>query len=466
MTPSLKAHTASSDVTHRSVLAIALPIIASNVSTPLIGLIDTAVVGQLPQPHYIGAVALSSTVFTFLFWAFGFLRMGTTGLTAQADGASNPIEVGATLGRALLIAGAAGMALILLQGPVSWFAFAVVEGSAAVEGEAQNYFAIRIWSAPAALANYALLGWFIGLGRAPIALALQIFLNGLNAILDVWFVLGLGWNVAGVAFGTVIAEVAAAVVGLTIAASMLKQMGGRPAFTTVIAPQGLRRAIAVNADIMIRTLCLLAAFTWFVFQGAASGDVILAANAVLMQFVSFSAYFLDGFAFAAETLVGRAIGARNRRNFDAAVLLSSLWAGIISVLLGLLLLISGGMLIDVLTVSPEVREAARDYLHWAALVPVLGVACYQLDGIFIGATRSTDMRNMAIVSFAIFLATWAMLHPVLGNHGLWLALLTLNIARAVTLGLRFGVLVKDAFTDGPAPASGHALTTPPAARKT
>lgn len=462
MTRSLEAGTISRDVTHRSVLAIALPIIASNVSTPLIALIDTAVVGQLPQPHYIGAVALSSTVFTFLFWAFGFLRMGTTGLTAQADGAANPVEVGATLGRALLIAGAAGMTLILLQGPISWFAFTMVDGSAAVEAESQNYFAIRIWSAPAALANYALLGWFIGLGRARIALALQIFLNGLNAVLDVWFVLGLGWNVAGVALGTVIAEVAAAAAGLIIAAGMLRHMGGRPALATVIAPQGLKRAIAVNADIMIRTLCLLAAFTWFVFQGAASGDVILAANAVLMQFVSFMAYFLDGFAFAAETLVGRAIGAGNRHNFDAAVWLSSLWAGIISVLLSLLLLISGGMLIDLLTVSPEVREAARVYMHWAALVPVLGVACYQLDGIFIGATRSADMRNMAIVSFAVFLAAWATLHPVFGNHGLWLALLTLNVVRAVTLGVRFGVLVRDAFPDEP--ASGHTLPTRPAGK--
>lgn len=445
MTATSKTDTALAPVTHASVLAIALPIVASNVSTPLIGLVDTAVVGQLPGPHYIGAVALSSTIFTFLYWAFGFLRMGTTGLTAQADGAGDAIEVGAALGRAVLIAAVAGAGLIALQIPISWFAFMMVEGSAAVEGEAQSYFAIRIWSAPAALANYALLGWFIGLGRARIALLLQVLLNGVNTILDAWFVLGSGWGVAGVALGTLIAEFAAAAVGLAIAVRMLTRSGGRPVIASLLAPQHLRRAIAVNADIMIRTLCLLAAFTWFMFQSAASGDVVLAANAVLMQFVSFMAYFLDGFAFAAESLVGRAIGARNRRQFDAAVRLSSLWAGAISIALGLLLMLTGGALIDALTVSPGVREEARAYLVWAALVPVLGVACYQLDGIFIGATRSVDMRNMAIVSLAVFLAAWAILHPAFGNDGLWLALLTLNVTRAVTLAARFPALVDGAF---------------------
>ncbi|CFX20278.1 DNA-damage-inducible protein F [Candidatus Filomicrobium marinum] len=445
MTATPKAAQASINVTHTSVLAIALPIIASNVSTPLIGLVDTAVVGQLPAPHYIGAVALSSTIFTFLYWAFGFLRMGTTGLTAQADGAGDSVEVGAALGRALLIAAVAGSALILLQAPLSWFAFLMVEGSKAVEGEAHNYFAIRIWSAPAALANYALLGWFIGLGRARIALLLQVLLNGLNAILDAWFVLGLGWNVAGVALGTVIAEIAAAVVGLVIATRVLARIGGFPDFTAVLAPEHLRRAIAVNTDIMIRTLCLLTAFTWFVFQSAASGDVVLAANAVLMQFVSFMAYFLDGFAFAAESLVGRAIGARNRSQFDAAVRLSSLWAGLISLALGTALMLLGGTLIDLLTISPDVRAAARVYLHWAALVPVVGVVCFQLDGIFIGATRSVDMRNMALISLVVFMAAWAILHPAFGNDGLWLALIILNVTRAITLAARYRSLVDDAF---------------------
>lgn len=450
MTAINEAHSKRADgtqasVTSASVLAIALPIIASNVSTPLIGLVDTAIVGQLPEPHYIGAVALSSTIFTFLYWAFGFLRMGTTGLTAQAHGAGDPAEVGAALGRALLIALAAGAFLIALQIPLSWFAFTMADGSAVVEGEAGAYFAIRIWSAPAALANYALLGWFIGLGRARVALLLQVLLNGLNAILDAWFVLGLGWGVAGVALGTLVAEFAAAAAGLILAARVLTRSGGWPALANLVAPQSLRRAIAVNADIMVRTLCLLSAFTWFVFQSAASGDVTLAANAVLMQFVSFMAYFLDGFAFAAESLVGRAIGARNRAHFATAVRLSSLWAGAISLVLGLLLLLTGGALIDALTVSPEVRAAARVYLVWAALVPVLGVACYQLDGIFIGATRSADMRNMAMISLAVFLAAWAILHPAFANHGLWMALLTLNLARALTLAARYPALVSDAF---------------------
>lgn len=429
-------------VTHRSVLAIALPIVAANVTTPLIGLIDTAVVGQLPDPRFIGGVAVGAAIFTFLFWAFGFLRMGTTGLTAQASGAGDESETAAALARAVLIALVAGLLLIALQRPIMRAAFTLIEGSGAVETEAARYVAIRIWSAPAALANFALLGWFIGLGRTRLALALQLFLNLINAALDVFFVLGLGMETAGVALGTVIAEWSAAAAGLAIAARMVGT--GLPSLARIAKRAQLARTVAVNGDIMIRTLCLLFAFTFFTAQSARFGDVTLAANTILVQLVGFVAYFLDGIAFAAEVFVGRAIGAHDAGAFRDGVVVSSLWAGVLSAVLGLILLGLGDLFIDALTVNAEVRAEARVYLLWAALVPVVGAACYQLDGIFIGATRGADMRNMALVSTAIYFAAWALLTPF-GNHGLWLALIILNIARGLTLAARFPALRREAF---------------------
>lgn len=432
-------------VTHGTVLAIALPIIASNISTPLIGIIDTAVLGQLPEAHHIGAAALGATIFTFLFWAFGFLRMGTTGLTAQAFGASDASEVSASLARALFIAFCAGALLILLHVPLKVLALGFTEGSAPVEYETAVYFDIRIWSAPAALANYCLVGWFIGLQRARTALALQVFLNTLNAALDALFVMGFGWGVAGVAWGTLIAEVAAAVVGLVIAWRIVVRSFALPTLEEILSPDRLGRALAVNSDIMIRTLALLSAFSWFTIQSAAPGDATLAANAILMQLVGFSAHLLDGFAFAAETLVGAAIGAREPERFRDAVRLSSLWAAAIACALAVTLLNAGGMMIDALTVNPTVRETARQTLPFAALMPAIGVAAYQLDGIFIGSTRTADMRNMMVLSAAAFFLVWHLSVPVLGNEGRWISLLSLNVVRAILLWLRYPALMADAF---------------------
>jgi multidrug resistance protein, MATE family len=428
------------------VLAIAAPMIFSNVTTPLIGVVDTAVIGQLGAAHLIGAVAVGATIFTFFYWAFGFLRMGTTGLTAQASGAERNREVLATLYRALLVAGTAGVAIILLQWPIAEAAFALMGASPDVDKAARTYFVIRIWSAPAALANYALVGWFIGLGRAGMAFRLQLLLNLTNIGLDTLFVLGFGWGVAGVAAGTLIAETGAALVGLAVA--LHAASGLRIRLWRVFNAAKLRRMIAVNGDIMIRTLSLLFAFSFFTAQGARAGDLILAANAILMHFLSVSAYFLDGVAYATEALTGKAIGARNRVRFADAVRLSSIWAAVLSCALGSAFWLGGGWLIDVITLNEVVRDLARTYLSWAALAPVIGVACFQLDGIFIGATRTRDMRNMMLVSLVIYLLAWAALTPPLGNHGLWAALMTLFVARAMTLAAHLPALMRDAFKDG------------------
>lgn len=419
-------------ITHRSILAIAVPIMISNLSTPLLGVVDTGVIGQVPDASLIGAVALGALVFTFVFWAFGFLRMGTTGLTAQAYGAVDDAEIRASLGRALMIALAVGIGLIMLQWPIREVAFSLLEGTDRVESLASRYYDIRIWAAPATLANYALLGWFIGLGKARLALLLQLVLNISNMLLDAWFVLALEMGVSGVAAGTVIAEYLAAAVGLVMAAQQLRRFGGKWVASRLFEPDRIARTLAVNRDIMIRSLSLIFAFAWFIAQGAKFGEIVLAANAVLMHFVSVSAYFLDGFAFAAEALVGKAIGARHSAGFSQAARMTTWWAAGVALLTSLFLVLFGTTVIDILTVEPDVRSLARQFLPWAALAPLIGVWCFQLDGIFIGATRSADMRNAMLMALAIFLLAWYVLRPF-GNHGLWAALYVHYAARALTL---------------------------------
>lgn len=423
-------------VSHRAVLAIAVPIVISNLSTPLLGIADTAVMGRMGDPKYIGAVAIGALIFTMVYWTFGFLRMGTTGLTAQARGAEDGEEIRAALGRALLIAGAVGIALIALQWPIRFAAFALLDGGEEVERLARAYFDIRIWSAPFALANYALTGWFIGLARANIALVLQVFLNLVNIFFNILLALVLGWGVAGIAAGTLIAEVTAALLGFALAARTLRAYPGIWTKARLFDAARLARTVAVNRDIMIRTVVLMFSFAWFTAKSAAAGTVTLAVNSILLQFVTVSAFFLDGFALAAEALVGKATGALDRASFDLAARLSTLWAGGMSALLTLGIFLFGGAAIDFLTVDSEVRAAARIYLSWAAMLPVLSVWCYQLDGIFIGATRSAEMRNAALASSAMFLALWWLLAPF-GNHGLWAALTGFNLMRAASLGFYY-----------------------------
>ena len=428
-------------VTHRTVLSIAVPVMLSNVSTPLIGVVDTTVVGQIPDPAYIGAVAVGALIFSFVFWGFGFLRMGTTGLTAQALGAKDIDEVAASLGRALLIALAVGLSLIVLQWPTREIAFYLLGGSEQVERLASEYFDIRIWAAPATLANYALLGWFIGLGRTDIGLVLQLVLNLTNIALDALFVLGFGWDVRGVALGTLIAECVAAAVGLVFAWRQTRALAGSISVASLLAPKRLRRTIVVNGDIMLRSLALIMVFVWFVSQGARQGDVVLAANAVLTQFISVGAFFLDGLAFAAEALVGRALGARHRVGLLAAVKITTVWAAATAVAIAVLTALVGAAVIDFMTVDPAARAEARIYLPWVMLTPLLGVWAFQLDGIFIGATQTAQMRNAMIMTVIVYLIAWWLLRP-LGNHGLWAALAVHYVARTGTLLAYFPGLLR------------------------
>jgi MATE family multidrug resistance protein len=385
----------------------------------------------------LGGVALGATIFAMLFWAFGFLRMGTTGLTAQAAGAGDEGEAAAHLYRALLIAAGLGVALYAFHAPVILLALKLMGGSASVQTATADYLGVRILSAPATLANYAIAGWLLGLARANTAFLLQLVVNVLNIALAILFVLAMGKGVKGSAMAAVFAEYAAVIAGLLIARSLSRGAGGRAA---IFDARAFRRLVAVNGDIMIRTICLMFAFTFFAAQGARLGDIALAANSVLRALTDLSAYVLDGFAFSAEVLVGQAVGAASALRFRQAVSISSIWAGALAMAVSIAFWGGGLLLIDLMTTTPTVREAAREFLPWAVLTPVIGVACFQLDGIFIGATRTADMRNRMFVSLAIFLGAWAVLTPAFGNHGLWASLMTFYVVRAITLGARYPAL--------------------------
>lgn len=432
-------------VSHRSVLAIALPIMASNVSEPLIGIVDTWIIGRLPEAYYIGAIAIGALIFSFIFWGFGFLRMGTGGLTAQAAGAQDVEELRAVLGRAMVIAVICGLALIVLSPLIETLSFWMITGSPDVEHHARTYFQIRIFAAPFSLINYVFLGWFIGIGKARTAFVLQLLLNITNMALDGYFVLGLGMTSDGVALGTVGASVIAAAGGFWAVHHELKSRGGSWDWQRIVDPVRLKRTISVNADIMVRSLALVFAFSWFTAQGAKAGDIVLAANAVLMNLVMVGTFLIDGFAFSAETLIGQAVGARSIERFKTSVRLSTLWAYGVAAIVSLITYATGDMLIDMLTVNDQVRETARIYLPWAALCPVVGVGCFQLDGIFIGATQTSDMRNMMLLSLIGYLGAWWVLTQSYGNHGLWLSLLFFFTIRALTLWSRMPALERDRF---------------------
>ncbi|WP_299479745.1 MATE family efflux transporter [uncultured Roseibium sp.] len=408
-------------VTHRSVLVIAVPMTLGYLSTPLLGVVDMAVIGRLGDATLLGGIALGGIIFDLVFTTFNFLRAGTTGLTAQAVGARNDPEIKATLLRALVIAVLGGLIVILLHSPIrdagQWF----LGGSADVQSATRRYFDIRILSAPFLLANYAILGWFIGLGRAGTGLLLQLFLNGLNIALSIWFVIWLGWSVEGVALATVLSEIAATFLALALVLGSTKRAGW-PALGVVFDRRLLMRMMALNRDIIVRSFALLYAYAFFMARSADQGDTVLAANAVLEKFIMVSGYFLDGLATAAEQLAGRAVGARFRPAFDRTVKLTALWSFAMAGVLASLFYLLGPAMIEFMTTSLEVREVGNTYLIWAVLAPLLGVLAFQMDGVYIGATWSDTMRNMMLLSLAVYIAAYYALFPLLGNHGLWLAM--------------------------------------------
>ena len=419
---------AGAEITHRRMWRIAGPIVLSNATVPLLGAVDTGVVGQLGLAAPIGAVGLGAVILATLYWVFGFLRMGTSGLAAQAKGAGDAGERTAVLLRALIVGLGAGLALILLQWALFGAAFKLSPASAEVEGLTRQYLAIRIWGAPATIGLYAITGWLIGVERTRAVFLLQLWINGVNICLDLWFVLGLGWGVPGVASATLIAEWSGLALGIWSCRDAFGA-GLTATWARVAERTALARMFAVNRDIMIRSVALQLCFTAFVFLGARHGDVTLAANQVLLQFLGILSYALDGFAFAAETLVGQAIGAKAVAQVRQAIRLALIWTFWGGVVLGLGFWLAGPWLIDLMATAPEVRQEARHYLPWIVAAPVFGALAWAYDGIYIGALLTVDMRRLMLISAVAYVVALGLLLPF-GNHGLWAALMVLFAARS------------------------------------
>lgn len=429
----------SKAITHSRVLKIAVPIVVSNATVPILGAVDTGVVGQMGLAAPIGAVGIGAIILSAVYWIFGFLRMGTTGLTSQAYGAGRPGEVAAMLTRALMIGLAAGLAIIALQSALFWASFRLAPASPEVESLAREYLAIRIWSAPAIISLYGVTGWLIALERTRAVLAIQVLMNGLNIILDLWFVLGLEWGISGVAWATFLAEWSGLALGFWFCRDAFRVPAWRD-WPRVFDAASLKHMASVNRDILLRSLMLQGIFVSFLFLGSDFGDVTLAANQILLQFLYITAYAMDGFAIAAETLIGQAMGARDRLRLRRGAIVTSQWGLVTITALTIAFALLGNTIIDIMTTAPEVQQEARIYLIYMILAPFTGLAAWMLDGIFIGATRARDMRNMMAISLVAYVGTLAIFMPVYGNHGLWLSLLISFIVRGITLGVRYPAL--------------------------
>ncbi|WP_429363809.1 MATE family efflux transporter [Paraburkholderia sp. MM5496-R1] len=441
MPPAARSETASHPASapalpvrwHRRVLALALPIVLANLTQPILGAVDTAVAGHLDSASYLGGVALGGLFFNFVFWGFGFLRMGTTGLVAQAHGAGRSDELRNTVVRALLMAAAIGALVLLVQQPLIDYALRAIGGSDAVQRHAQVYCHARIWAAPLALGNYVILGWLLGTQQVRLALLSQVFINSVNIAAVLLYVYAFHWGVAGIGAATATADALGFVLGLALL--WHGRPRGLPALNraALFDAAALKRLVVLNRDIFVRTLCLLSSFGWFAHLGARQGDATLAANALLLNFQTFMAYGLDGFAHAAEALVGAAIGARDRHAFAQAVKVTALWSALGAIGFSCVYWGAGAWIIERLTDQAAVRAAAETYLPWAALSPVISVWGFLLDGVFIGATRTRELMMSMAVSLAVFVAASSALLAWHGNHGLWIALLIFMATRGATL---------------------------------
>lgn len=420
------------DVTNKAILSIAVPMALGYLTTPLVGIADTAIVGQLGKAALIGGVAVAAVFIGMVLTTLNFLRFATSALIAQAYGRDDPIEIIGVLLRSCLIAVVAGIMIILVGKPLLAFGLWVMQPSDAVARAASDYFLVRVLASPFTLLNFVFFAWTLGTGRPVLSFLLQSFLNILNIIFSYYFVLVLDMGIEGAAWGTVIAEIATFTLTLFFLVRPLVAQSKKLARLT-FNREKLKSMMLLNSDIMVRSFCLFAAFAFFTRQSAQQSDVVLAANEILMHFFMIAGYFLDGFAVAGEQFVGRAIGARNRATFKRAIWMTSTWNFAQAALLSLVFLILGSWMIDFMTPNEEVRATARIFMFWAVLTPVIGVAAFQMDGIFIGATWSKDMRNSMLASLMCMIISYYVLFPWMGNHGLWLALCIFLSLRSITL---------------------------------
>lgn len=421
---------------NKRILRLAIPNIISNISIPLLGSVDTALVGHLGAVYYLGAIAVGAMIFNFIYWGFGFLRMGTTGLTAQAYGESDDSESTLTLGRAVLVALVGGVILIVLQVPIAWLSFKIIAASADVEASARTYFFVRIWAAPATLSLYALQGWFLGMQNARYPMIVVVFVNLTNIVLDILFVRAFGMNVTGVALGTVLSAYSGLALALLLFwrryRSLLPELQLRGIFN--FAP--LKRFVVVNRDIMIRTLLLVFAYSFFTAKSAELGDMTVAVNSILMQFWMIMAYGVDGFAFAAEALVGRYSGAKDGQNLKRSVRYSFYWGLGLGAAYALVYYLFDKQLLEIFTDNSEVVDLATGLYYWILVAPFVNTVCFVWDGVFIGATATRPMvLSMILATIVIFLPAYYLGVGSLGNDALWLAMTLFMATRGIALSI-------------------------------
>ncbi|MCG8494063.1 MAG: MATE family efflux transporter [Sneathiellales bacterium] len=425
----------------KTIWILSWPIILSNLSAPMLGAVDTAVIGHLPNPAYLGSVGIGAMIFSFLYWGFGFLRMGTSGYISQAVGAKDATRARTVIAQSFLLGGAIAILILLLHKILLSTALVIIEPSPAVQPGVVAYFDIRIWGAPAALANYTLIGYFVGSGKTKIALILQLILNFINIVLDLVFVVVLEMNIEGVALATVIAEYVAILFGFGFLFSSLKKSGGNWLVQKILSARDLGGLLLTNSDIFIRTVLLIFAFSYFTIAASRLGDIQLAAITVSMNFISFLAFGLDGFAHAAGIQVGKAIGSQNRSLLIQSVRASHMLALLVALGYTLLYALLGSSIIALLTDISEVRLLSESYLPWIVLAPLVAVWSYQFDGIFVGAMKTKEMRNAMILSFLFYFGAIYVLRDPFGAHGLWAAMMIFLAMRGITLWVVYGRVV-------------------------
>ncbi|MBD1566227.1 MATE family efflux transporter DinF [Vibrio sp. SA48] len=427
--------TLSNRTVHQQVLLLAIPMVLSNITIPLLGLVDAAVIGHLEHAWYLGGVALGSTMISVTFWLLGFLRMSTTGLTAQAYGAQSPKQLVLVFIQGLLMALVFALLFLLLHRVLGEAIFSFSSASDEVKHYGLQYFLIRAWSAPAALANFVLLGWLLGTQNAKAPMWMVIITNLTNIVLDIVFVIGFDWKVEGAALASVIADYAGMSFGLfCVWRYWVAQKLPSPFTLLSTATHGIARFVKLNRDIFLRSLCLQAVFSFMTFQGAAFGDQTVAANAVLMSFLMMISYGMDGFAYAMEAMVGKAIGAKSEQQLKGAIIGSFFWSAIICLLLTIAFAVAGSQLITLITDINSVQLEAQRYLPWLVAMPLTAMWCFLLDGIFIGATKGKEMRNSMFVAMCCFFGVFYTF-SFLDNHALWLAMLSFMAMRGIGLGI-------------------------------
>jgi len=421
---------------NKEILRLAVPNIISNISVPLLSTVDTALMGQLSAAH-IGAVGLASMIFNFIYWNFGFLRMGTTGITAQAFGRHDEKGIIHTLGRSALISLVVGLLLIILQWPLALAGNYLMQVAPDQQRMVSQYIYIRIWAAPATLGLYAFMGWFFGMQNATFPLLITVVGNIINIVLSFVLVYYFDMKIAGVAWGTLAAQYLSLLMAVLLFVLRYRSYLDHFRRQALLKWEELQSFLRINADIFLRTFLLTLSFGFFYSKSSAGGELVLAANVILLQFVNWMSYGIDGFAFASESLVGKYTGARNEAKTLLAIRLSFAWGMALAVLYSLTYLVFGDFILSLFTNEAPVIEAAKAYLVWLALFPVVSTPCYLWDGIFIGLTASKSMRNMMILSIIIYFAVYYTVGIPLGNHGLWLSLSLFMLARGIFLHLQF-----------------------------